>query len=527
MFGNRRNEERTFNRLAKQSGLPTLKQLQEMLTDSLRNVGRTTELPFGDPPEEYALAAFKDRGKGDMHWALYRSDGHSSMMLWDQVSIDPAYINQLITAQFPGFDLKRVALRNTAEVAQNNNHAGNSGSTASAFSSSAPQGLADGFGSSNNAAGAYVDSGVRSKARPTLEGDLENLQIPNLLQSINMSKSTGRLEVLSSNVLAQVMFLDGRPIHCVLGSREGTAALIELIGWDFGQFRFFQGDPGETRTIKHRLDFLLMEGAALDDQFKAIKAKGIKETTFLIRKGEPLSEARLEEILNEAAGADMALQKQIYQMIDNRSRLGDILRRFKVTKADWVPVIFNFITCDLVSFVDELQEAPGKRFEINLDLSHARSVDRMLTRQDTGIFNYPSLLWILEREFERWQLYGRPFSLILLDVAVRPQSPEQVPERLPITCVKELADRINRSKIKLDILAHYETFGFALVMPETDAQVARVKASKLEELIVSTPLSGGMGGYPLMASLGLASLPDECVTLGSLVGKARAELAKR
>ncbi|MBX9939806.1 MAG: DUF4388 domain-containing protein [Candidatus Obscuribacterales bacterium] len=515
MFGNRRNEERTFNRLAKQSGLPTLKQLQEMLSDSLRNVGRTTELPFGDPPEEYALAAFKDRGKGDMHWALYRSDGQASMMLWDQVSIDPGYINQLITAQFPGFDLNRVALGSASEVAQGNTQTRDSGFPAI------------GFSSSNNSGAAYVESGVRSKARPTLEGDLENLQIPNLLQSISMSKSTGRLEVRSSNVQAQVMFLDGMPIHCVLGSLEGAAALIELIGWDDGQFRFFQGDPGETRTIKRRLDFLLMEGAALDDQFKSIKAKGIKETTFLIRKGEPLSETRLEEILNDAAGADMALQKQIYQMIDNRTRLGDILRRFNVTKADWVPVIFNFINCDLVSFVDELPEAPGKRFEINLDLTQARSVERMLTRQDTGIFNYPSLLWILEREYERWQLYGRPFSLILLDVAIRPQSPEQVPERLPITCVKELADRINRSKIKLDILAHYETFGLALVMPETDAQVARVKASKLEELIVSTALTGGMGGYPLMAALGVASLPEDCVTLGSLVGKARAELAKR
>ena len=111
MLGNRRNEDRGFNRLPKQAGLPTLKQLQAMLSESLKAVGRTTQLPFGDPPEDYSLAVFKDRGKGDLHWALYRGDGSTSMLVWDQVSMDPGYIHQLITAQFPGFDLKPVALQ--------------------------------------------------------------------------------------------------------------------------------------------------------------------------------------------------------------------------------------------------------------------------------------------------------------------------------------------------------------------------------------------------------------------------------
>lgn len=166
MLGNRRNEDRGFNRLPKQAGLPTLKQLQAMLSESLKAVGRTTQLPFGDPPEDYSLAVFKDRGKGDLHWALYRGEGSTSMLVWDQVSMDPGYIHQLITAQFPGFDLKPVALRSQPT-----------------FQASSTRELQTAWDSYEQ-----QSTSMRMRAKATLEGDLKNLQIPNVLQSIGMSK---------------------------------------------------------------------------------------------------------------------------------------------------------------------------------------------------------------------------------------------------------------------------------------------------------------------------------------------------
>ncbi|MBP9091306.1 DUF4388 domain-containing protein, partial [bacterium] len=188
-------EERSITNLPKQISLPSLKQLQNMLAASLKEPGHTTQLPFGDAPEELSLAVFKDRGKGDYHWALYRSDRGNLMLVWEQVSSDPAFIHQLITAQFPALE---VVSQNQQAVTQS-------------FDSQSTSGR------------------VRGKA--TLEGNLENMQMPNVLQSVGMSKGTGRLEVETTSENATVYFDDGNPIHCTLGSLEGSSALIELVGW--------------------------------------------------------------------------------------------------------------------------------------------------------------------------------------------------------------------------------------------------------------------------------------------------------
>lgn len=499
MLGNRRHEERGINRLTKQSSLPTLKQLQGMQAESLRAAGRITQLPFGDPPEDYSLAVFKDRTKGDLHWALYREDGNQSMLVWDQVSQDPGFIHQLITAQFPGFDLKPVALRSQASF-----QAQTQGETGS------------------NSLAEQQNTTMRMRGKATLEGDLQNMQMPNVLQSIGMSKGTGRLEVETPEESATVYFDDGSPIHCVLGQLSGSVALIELVGWEEGEFRFYPEAKSETKTIKKRLDTLLMEGAALDDQYKLIKQRNIGNDTYLIRNHASITEQLFEQMLEKGTGADMVLQKRIYQMIDNKSRLIDILRKFNVSKQDWVPIIFNFATCNLVTFVDELPDSKEKpKPEANIDWTQARAAERALIRQDTGLYAYSSFLYLLEREFLRWERFGRPVSVILLECSTRPVEPGGIAEPLTIAGVKEVAERINKMKRKTDLFAHYETFGFALLLPETESASARNFAARLAEMLMTSPLSGGLGGLPVLASVGVACLPDDCNTLGSLLAMAR------
>ncbi len=511
MLGNRKSEERGINNLPKQDSLPTLKQLHSMQAESLKSPGRTTQLPFGDPPEELSLAVFKDRGKGDLHWALYRGDGSTSMLVWDQVSLDPGFIHQLITAQFPGFDLKPVALRSQANFQTQSQ--GMSQSQSQTQSMSMGMNLPD--------IDAQINT-IRMRGKATLEGDLLNMQIPNVLQSIGMSKGTGRLDVENPTENATVYFDDGTPIHCILGILEGPSALIELVGWEEGEFRFYPEAKFETVTIKKRLDTLLMEGAALDDQYRLLKQKNIGDQSYLLRNHPSITEQLFEQMLEKGTGADMTLQKRMYQMIDNKSRLIDILRKFNLNKQKWVPIIFNFATCNLVTFVDQLPDSKDKPLvEADIDWTQARAAERALMRQDSGLFTYPAFLYLLEREFQRYERFGRPVSVILLELSIRPMDPTAMPEPLPIAAVKEVAERINKLKRKTDVFAHYETFGFALLLPETESTSAKNFAARLAEMLMTTPLSSGFGGYPVLASVGVGSIPDDVPTMGAMLALAR------
>ncbi|MCC7527406.1 MAG: DUF4388 domain-containing protein, partial [Candidatus Melainabacteria bacterium] len=263
------------------------------------------------------------------------------------------------------------------------------------------------------------------KARPMLEGDLTNLQMPTLLQSINMGKMTGRLDLLSGGEVAVIYFREGTPLHCQLRNSEGEAAIIETIGWDEGEFRFFVESPHHRETIKKRLDLLLMEGAALIDQYKFLKEIGVNLDSYLVRNHADITEQLFEEMVSRGAAAEMNLQKMLYQLIDNESTLEDLLRLRPMPKPRWVPVMFNLVTCSLVSFSDRpLREGVEEAAAENIDWPAIQAFEDSIKIAETGFLSYPAFFYHLEREYERFERFQRPFSLIILEISIKEELSE-------------------------------------------------------------------------------------------------------
>src|SRR5262249_27887456 len=138
--------------------------------------------------------------------------------------------------------------------------------------------------------GAITFEPPRPGAKATLEGDLKNLQVPNLLQSINLAKMTGKLDVRSKSENADVYFQDGVPTHASVKDTTGDAALIELITWRNGEFRFWPDEKTHDRTVTRRLDSMLMEGVALLDQHNYLETAGLKLESCLVKKNAMISE---------------------------------------------------------------------------------------------------------------------------------------------------------------------------------------------------------------------------------------------
>src|SRR5262249_21913234 len=104
------------------------------------------------------------------------------------------------------------------------------------------------------------NNAVRDRAKAIFEGDLCNMQMSTLLQSISMSKMTGRLQVISEAKSAAVYFQEGVPVHAQSPENTGDAAMLELMIFEVGQFHFVADSTTNERTVKKRLDSLLMEG---------------------------------------------------------------------------------------------------------------------------------------------------------------------------------------------------------------------------------------------------------------------------
>ncbi len=369
------------------------------------------------------------------------------------------------------------------------------------------------------------------KARPMLEGDLTNLQMPTLLQSINMGKMTGRLDLQSGGELAVIYFKEGMPLHCQLRNSEGETALVEAIGWDEGEFRFFMESPYHRETIKKRLDLLLMEGAALIDQSKFLKEIGVNLESYLVRNHADITEQLFEEMVSRGAAAEMNLQKMLYQLIDNESTLEDLLRLRPMPKPRWVPVMFNLVTCSLVSFSDRpLREGVEEAAAENIDWPAIQAFEDSIRIAETGFLSYPAFFYHLEREYERFERFQRPFSLIILEISIKEELSEtKDPKVLQDRAVLgQVSTRVDKLKRKTDIAGHFGETQFALLLLETEGEAARNFASRLAEAIAMNPFTTDrVEVVRLTVRLGVASVPETCRDLGRLISAARPQNSQK
>ena len=99
-------------------------------------------------------------------------------------------------------------------------------------------------------------------------GDLRFLGIPDLLQLIATTNSTGILGLTNPYALgpASVTFLRGNPTHATYASLCGLEALYALFGWTTGQFEFRQEKIDKERTIHRGQMEIVLDGLRMLDE---------------------------------------------------------------------------------------------------------------------------------------------------------------------------------------------------------------------------------------------------------------------
>lgn len=85
-----------------------------------------------------------------------------------------------------------------------------------------------------------------------LSGNLSNVGVTELLDSLEWSKKSGTLEVFHPDgEEALLVIQDGAPHHAALGGQTGKAAVHTLLGWTEGLFRFGpEIDPAKPQNLR-------------------------------------------------------------------------------------------------------------------------------------------------------------------------------------------------------------------------------------------------------------------------------------
>lgn len=173
--------------------------------------------------------------------------------------------------------------------------------------------------------------------------------------------------------------------------------------------------------------------------------------------------------------------------------------------------------------------------QVALTIAHAKHVARVevqaITDGLTGLYNYRYFLTLLDREFKRAARYGRPLSLILLDIDHFKRFNDTNGHNLGNEVLRQLAEIMRQVSRDVDFTVRYGGEEFIVLLPETNIIEACAVAERLRAAIAGHPFAGCecQPGGMLTVSLGVSGYPLDAHTDGELLEHADAALylAKR
>jgi hypothetical protein len=500
------NSSQRRHRLPEQSRVPEVPDLEYMFGEAAKQPGHVVELPWAINRQPFVLTTKLERRNNEQshQWSFYRGDGADSKLEWNYETSDIVMIHSLIMTAFPSDDpvTDRALLATLQPQGYNNGQ------------QSGPQQI---VGQNSNA----QQSGSQPRnrqARGVMEGSLADMPLHSLLNSIQSSRLTGRLNIHTQEEESDIYFEEGAVVACQRPQQEGDEAFIEVaLNSSSGDFKFFDSDVTQKKTIKLRLDALMLTAASLSDHTRYLGQKGLKHDSCLMRANPNITEKEFESKVNALVPVDMSLQKRMYQAIDNKILFADLIGQCGLVRSVWTPLIFNLVSAGIVNVENKVEEVPTKVVSLDqtgsnptIDLVALEKFTSSLARRDTGIYTEIAFLFFLEHEFYRFHSYDTGFTIALFRLT-QPQggpTPDGLNHALNV---------VKSTVRKADILGHYEGDDYAVILPHTDPNAALGLFRRVQTLLQQPPFAPN----EIQLSIGIAGIPQDCQDLTSLLKIAR------
>lgn len=153
---------------------------------------------------------------------------------------------------------------------------------------------------------------------------------------------------------------------------------------------------------------------------------------------------------------------------------------------------------DLVRYANELKELA--------------TIDSM-----TGLLNRRHFLWLAEIEWSRYQRYGRPMSLLMIDIdqfkAINDQFGHDAGDHVLIRIASICRDH----KRKSDLVSRFGGDEFLILLPETTLDMAASAAERFRQQVAVCDESSGALPVGVTVSVGIAEANMEMHTIFDLL----------
>lgn len=145
-----------------------------------------------------------------------------------------------------------------------------------------------------------------------LKGTLSDLGIVDLVQFPFAGRKSGQLIILSGSQRAELYYRDGELVDASSEGKDGATVLVDVFGWEEGQFEFRPGVDAARVTIEEDLHRIVMQALQKRDERQMEEQK---------RRAQERERAREEQALMEARGLVPGLCKRLLLLLEGQSTL--------------------------------------------------------------------------------------------------------------------------------------------------------------------------------------------------------------
>ena len=173
------------------------------------------------------------------------------------------------------------------------------------------------------------------------KGDLGFLGINDVIQTLSSMGKTGKLEIIiTKKGKGELFFKNGKLIHAHSIDNIGKEALIEIMSWKEGSFRFIENVILPPPSIDDDTSKTILDAISGQDEFK------LKEETLNF----------IPEIKNEVELDSFFLDKdewRIIMSIDGKKRCRDIMEEMGSEKVKFLNIIEELYKKGIISLRKE------------------------------------------------------------------------------------------------------------------------------------------------------------------------------
>lgn len=354
------------------------------------------------------------------------------------------------------------------------------------------------------------------------EGSIEPGSVAQLLHDIARAGDTGRLDVRCNDLVATVFIQSGKPIDATANGVVGDEAIIELLTWQEGSFTFEHQLLRGNQTVCETIETLVAQSTLLSDRTNRLKELGMLPTSTFLPMITMLSQGDFLARVQENCPTDPDTISRVYCSLDGTRTFEELCRFLHLSRIQLLHIIFHLYIKEVIKIANDVR--PKSALTMNprvIDNSAIQSIMMSLRRAETGLFIYPAFLYFLEQEYFRAYRSRAGFSVVVFELRQKKVIDGKLVKRvLHEKAQMDAVLRISNIKRHVDMMAHYDAYDYALLLPSTKPQGAEIFIGRVIEALRAKPLGGEIDPGQLAMAFGCCSIPDDFKDMSSLLGGA-------